>query len=180
VEALSLTFGQFYQILDCCKSQFVSNPRRTPRTPNGAILHPFTPGKAPAATHMPTEEPARDPRVYLAAERTFLAWIRTGLALMAFGFVVARFGLFLRELQSVRGAAPAAPSVLSPPLGVGLVLLGVLLNIIASWHHVRYVQQLNEGSLIVGRPSWLAIILALILAGAGLALAVYLAFSSTR
>jgi putative membrane protein len=127
---------------------------------------------------MPAEEPARDPRVYLAAERTFLAWIRTGLALMAFGFVVARFGLFLRELESVRGGSPAAPSVLSPPLGVGLVLLGVLLNIIAAWHHVRYVQQLNEGVLIVGRPSRLAIVLALVLATAGLALAVYLAITS--
>jgi putative membrane protein len=136
--------------------------------------------KGPATTHMPADDPARDPRVYLAAERTFLAWIRTGLALMAFGFVVARFGLFLRELESARGGAPAAPSVLSLPLGVGLVLLGVLLNIIASWHHVRYVQQFSEGVLIVGRPSRLAIVLALVLAGAGLALAVYLAFTSVR
>src|ERR1035441_183963 len=57
---------------------------------------------------MPPSEPqpvrtraaaAEDPRVYLAAERTFLAWIRTGLALMGFGFVVARFGLFLREIE---------------------------------------------------------------------------------
>ncbi|HEX9345860.1 MAG TPA: hypothetical protein VF900_08025, partial [Candidatus Acidoferrum sp.] len=32
MEALSLTFGQFYQILDCCKSQFVSaNLARPPR-----------------------------------------------------------------------------------------------------------------------------------------------------
>jgi putative membrane protein len=129
---------------------------------------------------MPAEDPTRDPRVYLAAERTFLAWIRTGLALMAFGFVVARFGLFLRELASARGRAPAAPSVLSLPLGVGLVLIGVVLNIVASLHHVRYVQQLNEGKLIVGRPSRLAIALALILAAAGLALAIYLAITSAR
>lgn len=43
-----------------------------------------------------------DPRVPLAAERTFLAWIRTGLALMGFGFVVSRFGLFLREFAAVQ------------------------------------------------------------------------------
>jgi len=53
---------------------------------------------------MPAEDSNRDPRVYLAAERTFLAWIRTSLALMAFGFVVSRFGLFLRVLESSSGA----------------------------------------------------------------------------
>ena len=42
-------------------------------------------------------DPPADPRVYMAAKRTFLAWIRTGIAFMAFGFVVDRFGLFLRE-----------------------------------------------------------------------------------
>jgi putative membrane protein len=33
-----------------------------------------------------------DPRVFMAAERTFLAWIRTGLALMGFGFGLAIAG----------------------------------------------------------------------------------------
>jgi len=59
---------------------------------------------------MASEEDARDPRVYLAAERTFLAWIRTGLALMGFGFVVARFGLFLRELAAATGGSAVAAS----------------------------------------------------------------------
>jgi len=50
---------------------------------------------------MAMSETARDPRVYVAAERTFLAnTLSTGLALMGFGFVVTRFGLFLRELVS--------------------------------------------------------------------------------
>jgi uncharacterized protein (DUF302 family)/uncharacterized membrane protein YidH (DUF202 family) len=129
---------------------------------------------------MPSEDTNRDPRVYLAAERTFLAWIRTGLALMAFGFVVARFGLFLRELEVSRNILPAAPSSLSLPLGVGLVLLGVLLNIFASWQHIRYIRELDSGSLRLGRPSRLAIALALILAAAGLALAFYLGATAVR
>ena len=41
--------------------------------------------------------PIDDPRIYLAAERTFLAWIRTSVSLMGFGFLIARFALFIRE-----------------------------------------------------------------------------------
>src|SRR5471030_843463 len=52
---------------------------------------------------------ATDPRIYMAAERTFLAWLRTGIACMGFGFVVARFGLFLHEMAAVNSMAAAQP-----------------------------------------------------------------------
>jgi uncharacterized protein (DUF302 family)/uncharacterized membrane protein YidH (DUF202 family) len=123
---------------------------------------------------MQSELKNRDPGIYLAAERTFLAWIRTGLALMAFGFVVARFGLFLRELEATRGSSPVKPSPLSLPLGVGLVLIGVVINLASCWGHVRYIQRLNKGLPTVGRPARLAIVLALMLAVAGVAMAFYL------
>jgi len=123
---------------------------------------------------MPTEDIGRDPRVYLAEERTFLAWIRTSLALMAFGFVVARFGLFLRELEAMQAGSVSQPSALSLPLGVGLVVIGVIIDILASWHHIRYIRALNQGTLVVGSPSTLAIVLALILAVVGLTIAFYL------
>jgi uncharacterized membrane protein YidH (DUF202 family) len=48
-----------------------------------------------------TPDSPTDPRIYMAAERTFLAWIRTGIAFMGFGFVVARFGLFYVRLHIV-------------------------------------------------------------------------------
>jgi len=123
---------------------------------------------------MPTEQDKRDPGIYLAAERTFLAWIRTGLALMAFGFVVARFGLFLREMEATRGSAPIKPSPLSLPLGVGLVLIGVVINLASCWGHVRYIRRLNKGLPTAGRSATLAIVLALILAIAGVVMAFYL------
>jgi uncharacterized protein (DUF302 family)/uncharacterized membrane protein YidH (DUF202 family) len=129
---------------------------------------------------MAPDDISRDPRVYLAEERTYLAWIRTSLALMAFGFVVARFGLFLRELEALHAGPVSAPSVLSLPLGVGLVVLGVLIDIFASWNHVRYVRALNQGSLVVGRPSTLAIALAVILAVAGLTMAFYLGTTNSH
>jgi putative membrane protein len=123
--------------------------------------------------------PERDPRVYFAAERTFLAWIRTGLALMGFGFVVARFGLFLRELgmqgaQSAHGSSRHSGASLY--LGTALVVLGVIVNVSATALHVRQVKQLATGAWIAGRISKVAVGVALVLAAAGVGLAIYLIF----
>jgi putative membrane protein len=123
---------------------------------------------------MPGDATQADPRTYLAEERTFLAWIRTGIALMGFGFVVARFGLFLRELASLRTLPQFETSALSVPLGTGLLVAGVLVNILASVRHVRIVRGLNSGGPIVTKPSTMGIVVALGLGAAGLAMAVYL------
>jgi putative membrane protein len=90
---------------------------------------------------------AEDPRVPLAAERTFLAWIRTGLALMGFGFVVARFGLFLRELAAVQKIPQPLSHGTSLWLGLGLVALGVVLNVAALVRYRRYLKDLAAGIL---------------------------------
>jgi putative membrane protein len=123
---------------------------------------------------MPPAIPPPDPRTFFAEERTFLAWIRTGIALMGFGFVVARFGLFLRELASIRNFPQFETSSLTVPLGTGLLVAGVLVNIFSSVRHVRIVRALNTGAPIATKPSTLAIVVALVLAAAGLAMAVYL------
>jgi putative membrane protein len=123
---------------------------------------------------VPPASDQSDPRTYFAEERTFLAWIRTGIALMGFGFVVARFGLFLRELASLRTLSQIQTSSLSVPLGTALLVAGVLVNILASVRHVRIVRALNTGTPIVTKPSTLAIVIALVLAAAGLAMAIYL------
>ena len=129
---------------------------------------------------MPPSDDFRDPRVYLAVERTFLAWIRTGLALMGFGFVVARFGLFLRELAAVRAIATSGPSGLSVPVGTALILIGVVVNVLAAVSHVRSVRKLNQGAFTMGRPSVTAIVVAMLLATAGLAIAIYLGSHEIR
>lgn len=128
---------------------------------------------------MTDQDPNRDPRVYLAEERTFLAWIRTGLSLMAFGFVVARFGFFLREIEAARGTPPVKLSTLSVPLGVGLLAVGVLVNVGSAWRHVQIIRALNRGTLALDRPSRLGIALATLLAAVGLAMAFYLAIAKT-
>jgi putative membrane protein len=76
---------------------------------------------------MARDDRGADPRIYMAAERTFLAWIRTGIALMAFGFVVARFGVFLREIALPGAAGGVGPgSELSLYVGLGLIGVGVV------------------------------------------------------
>ena len=122
---------------------------------------------------MAADDSNRDPRVYMAAERTFLAWIRTSLALMAFGFVLARFGLFLRVMESSSGGRISEPSSLSLPLGVFLVLLGVIVDIFSAWRHVRYVRAIDQG-FSTGQLSTLAVAVAVILAVLGLVMAFYL------
>jgi len=116
----------------------------------------------------------RDVRDYLAAEQTFLAWIRTGLALMGFGFVVARFGLFLQEIHVVEPKLPGPKHGLSIFFGTALIVIGVVVDLFASWHHVRLVYHVNHGETDFTRPSRGAIVLASFLALIGVAMAVYL------
>jgi putative membrane protein len=116
----------------------------------------------------------RDPRVYFAAERTFLAWIRTGLALMGFGFVVARFGLFLKELGAAQTDIPVRSSGFSLGTGTALVLVGVIVNAVATLQYVQLVRDLNAGRDVTGKPSATGISVALLLIAVGIAMSAYL------
>lgn len=109
-----------------------------------------------------------DPRVPLAAERTFLAWIRTGLALMGFGFVVSRFGLFMREMAALQKLPTGASHGFSLWAGVALVALGVFLTAAALLRYRRYLNQLAAG--VVPQPkAGLETVVALALTTIGLA-----------
>ena len=116
----------------------------------------------------------KDPRIYFAAERTFLAWIRTGLALMGFGFVVARFGLFLRESAAASHASAVKSYGFSIWAGTAMVLAGVFVNLTSALRHVRIIAGLNRGEDVVGRPSYTAVAVALMLAVVGLAMVAFL------
>jgi len=120
------------------------------------------------------DRPPSGPSDYLAAERTFLAWIRTGFALMGFGFVVARFGLFLEAFGISHSSPRVRPYGPSFWFGTALIVLGVIVNGLSAQNYFRLVQDLGRGGTRFNRPSWLAMALALILALAGLAVAIYL------
>jgi putative membrane protein len=98
----------------------------------------------------------KDPRVYMAAERTLLAWIRTGLALMGFGFVVARFGLFLSELKAMQPALQISSFGFSLWVGTAMIVVGVLVNIGSAMQHVYTIRALKRGEYD-GKPSSVAI-----------------------
>lgn len=104
-----------------------------------------------------TKHQPADPRVRFAAERTLLAWMRTGLALMGFGFVVARFGLFLREIAVAGHVAVHQRSTgWSLGIGTGLIAVGVLISLVASFEYCRFVRLLNRGQPYTPRTAMLA------------------------
>jgi putative membrane protein len=124
--------------------------------------------------NLSTERSIDDPRVWMAAERTFLAWIRTGISLMGFGFVVARFGLFLRELAAAHQVVSHRTTGLSLWLGTALLIIGIIINIGATIQHIRLINRLNRGE-VLDSYSGSAIAIALILAVLGLAMVINLA-----
>jgi putative membrane protein len=111
---------------------------------------------------------------YLAAERTLLAWIRTGLALMGFGFVVARFGLFLQEFQGAKGDGQIRTYGLSLRFGVLLIALGIFVDLLAGWNHIRLVRKLDRGDTNYVDGKSHSVIVSFLLALIGLAMTIYL------
>jgi putative membrane protein len=113
-----------------------------------------------------------DPRVYLAAERTFLAWVRTSISLMGFGFVIARFALWTREFGLSGRATSSVPAGISTLLGFGMVCVGVFVCMAATLRHRDYVRDLESGVSNPPLPIKTALAVATILTLVGLALAI--------
>ena len=122
----------------------------------------------------PAARKVDDPRVYLAAERTFLAWVRTSISLIGFGFLIARFGLTIRESEILSTPGANRLGVLSPWLGSSMVCFGVGVGLVSLMRHRSYVQALEAG---VGNPplsTRAPLIVAGILALVGLSMAVHI------
>jgi putative membrane protein len=101
-------------------------------------------------------QPKADVRDFLAEERTFLAWIRTILGLMVLGLVVARIDRF------------------SLWFGTTLIAVGAALSLLVVQRHRRVVEELNHPQLAPERPSRPGIFLAVLVALAGVTMALYL------
>jgi len=122
------------------------------------------------------DDSSTDPRIYMAAERTFLAWIRTGIAFMGFGFVVARFGLFLHEIAlSNHVTVSQHDNRLSLPAGIALIAAGIMVTLIAAIRHRRYIKALDRGHFRQAYGVTFTFLVAGFLAIIGLSVAIYLA-----
>jgi putative membrane protein len=87
-------------------------------------------------------------REHQANERTFLAWLRTSIALIGFGFALARFGLFLRQLETAvtKEVTPTYSFISYPNPGVGLVIVGIFVIVLAVWRYNRVFWQIERGA----------------------------------
>lgn len=93
---------------------------------------------------------------------------------MGFGFVVARFGLFLRELALTNMQHPIPNTGFSLPIGIGLIGLGIVVNIVSVVRHRRYIAAIDRNEFRTAFGSEFAIWIAILLAIVGLAMAAYL------
>jgi putative membrane protein len=121
-----------------------------------------------------------DPRVLFAAERTLLAWQRSSLAIMGFGFVIERFNLFLAALR--HESERPGHHLFSLLVGVALILVGAGVAMASSISYRGFVKTLPSQDVSSGYLVRLGASINLVIAGAGLALAIYLlagAFQNT-
>jgi putative membrane protein len=95
---------------------------------------------------------------------------------MAFGFVLARFGIFLRTLSATTAIPDVKSAHFSVSVGIGLIVIGVLVQILSMIRYRRLIQNLNAGVAEFDRPSNLASSVSIIMAVVGAAMAVYLTF----
>jgi putative membrane protein len=92
---------------------------------------------------------------------------------MGFGFVVARFGLFLREFGTSQGIAASTPGW-SRWFGVGLIALGIGITAGSALSHIVTIKRFNRGEPFEGRPTWMGVAVAILLAMSGALMIAYL------
>ncbi len=115
----------------------------------------------------------KDPREYLANERTFMAWIRTGIAIMAFGFVVAKFSLFIRQFGLIMHSdnLTIIHKGYSSYIGLAILVIGSLIIPVAYYRYKQVNNQISSGSF--SESYFLPILLTILISLVSVSLIVY-------
>ena len=87
---------------------------------------------------------------HLANDRTVLARIRTAIAVMTLGVAINRFALFLVEMHQVVPEVRNLANRHVEKLGIGLVMLGIVLLVGATWHYLHVGKTIDDENY---RPS---------------------------
>jgi putative membrane protein len=110
---------------------------------------------------------------HLANERTYLAWIRTSISVIGLGFVVAKFSVWIRELSGrFVQSTPIRHSGLSMPLGIGLMVLGGLLALMAAWRYHTVKAAILKGESAAAERT--TIVVSMIVVAIAIALIAYM------
>lgn len=86
-----------------------------------------------------------DPRIYMAAERTFLAWIRTSISLIIFGFFIERFEFFIRQLERVFSMHLGNGHQGLAKIGLFIISIGLITLILGAINFFRTIRQVDRG-----------------------------------
>jgi len=87
-----------------------------------------------------------DPRVYMAAERTFLAWVRTAISLIIFGFVVENFELLLTQIGRAQDLKAVFKYAGLVEVGIFIIVIGVATVVIGLINFHATVRQIDSGA----------------------------------
>lgn len=105
--------------------------------------------------NLPPHRPVSDSQKgseHLAAERTYLAWIRTSISIISLGFVISKFGVWLRELaERLNPGMSMQRTSASLPIGIGMMVVGGALALLALWHFHLVNQAIEEGRVRANR-----------------------------
>ncbi len=104
----------------------------------------------------------------MAADRTLMAWLRTGLAMLSFSFTIYRF------LEGIRAENDLTNRNIPQHVGLFLAGMGTLSILLGVFQYWTTLEDLNRiEAFRRGRP---VLFVAVVLAGAGVALFVSIAF----
>ncbi len=106
----------------------------------------------PVDERRPIIKPNEETLLFLSNERTFLSWIRTSLATISMGFVIAKFGIWLEDFSLTN--SPRFQQIRSRdsvPIGIGMIVFGGILSILAAWRYRNVNLQIEGGKVKADR-----------------------------